>query len=57
MRQIPGMTSLPSSLTTTKIHEDEIFDRQDILQFFSEVSKCYKYISPDKHFKNFSQNV
>ena len=25
-----------------KIHEDKIFDRQDILQFFSEVSKDYK---------------
>ena len=26
-----------------KIHEDKIFDRQDILQFFSGVSKDYKY--------------
>ena len=27
-----------------KIHEDKIFDRQDTLQFFSEVSKDYKYV-------------
>ena len=27
-----------------KVHEDKIFDRQDILQFFSEVSKDYKYV-------------
>ena len=26
------------------IHEDKFFDRQDILQFFSEVSKHYKYV-------------
>ena len=25
------------------IHEDKTFDRQDILQFFSGVSKDYKY--------------
>ena len=27
-----------------KVHGDKIFDRQDILQFFSEVSKDYKYV-------------
>ena len=27
-----------------KIHKDNIFDEQDILQFFSEVSKDYKYV-------------
>ena len=27
-----------------KVHEDKIFGRQDILQFFSEVSKDYKYV-------------
>ena len=27
-----------------KVHEDKIFDRQDILLFFSEVSKDYKYV-------------
>ena len=26
------------------IHEDKSFDRQDILQFFSGVSKDYKYV-------------
>ena len=42
--QIPGMTPLPLILTAKKIHEDNIFDRQDILQFFSGVSKDYKYV-------------
>ena len=27
-----------------KIHEDEVFDRQDIVQFFSDVSKDLKYV-------------
>ena len=27
-----------------QIHEDNILDRQDILQFFSEVSNDYKYV-------------
>ena len=27
-----------------KVHEDKIFDRQDILQCLSEVSKDYKYV-------------
>ena len=27
-----------------KVHEDDVFDRQDILQFFSEVSKDLKYV-------------
>ena len=31
------------------IHEDKIFDRQDILQFFSGVSKDYKYVKSPKH--------
>ena len=31
--QIPGLTSLPS--TAKKIYEDEIFGRQNMLQFFS----------------------
>ena len=43
-RQIPTLTSLPSTLTTKKVHEDEIFDRQDKLQFFSGESKDYKYL-------------
>ena len=30
--------------TSKEIHEDNIFDRQDILQFFSGVSKDYKYV-------------
>ena len=29
---------------TAKVHEDEIFVRQDILQFFSGESKDYKYL-------------
>ena len=27
-----------------QIHEDNILDRQDILQFFSEVSNDYKHV-------------
>ena len=38
------MTSLPSTLTAKKVHEDKIFGRQDILQFFPGVSKDYKYV-------------
>ena len=41
MKQIPGMTSLPSSL-------NNIFGRQDILQFFADVSKYYKYVKSPK---------
>ena len=44
MRQIPGLTSLPSTLRNKKVHEDKIFGRQDILQIFSGVSKDYKYV-------------
>ena len=28
------------------VHEDKIFDRQDILQFFSNISKDYTYVKP-----------
>ena len=32
-----------------KVYEDEIFGRQDILQFFSGESKDYKYVkSPQR---------
>ena len=27
-----------------KVHEDKIFERQDILQFLSQGSKYYKYV-------------
>ena len=27
-----------------KVHEDEIFERQDVLHFFSEESKDYEYV-------------
>ena len=39
--QIPGLTSLPLTLTAKrfKAYEDEIFGRQDILQFFQENPK------------------
>ena len=36
--------SLLSTLTAKKSREDEIFDRQDILQFFSGEFKDYKYV-------------
>ena len=36
-----------------KVHEDKIFDRKNTLQFFSGVSKDYKYVkSPNMRFKN-----
>ena len=44
LMKIPGLTSLPLSLRAKKVHEDNIFDRQDTIQFFSEVSKDYKYV-------------
>ena len=43
-RQIPGQTSLPSTLTAKKVYEDDIFGRQDILQFFSGEFKDFKYV-------------
>ena len=43
-KQIPTMTSLPSTSTAKKVREDKIFGRRDILQFFSGVSKDYKYV-------------
>ena len=42
------------TFNSKKVHEDEVFDRQDILQFFSDASKNYKYVNPhrrDRHFK------
>ena len=39
--QIPAMTSL---LNSEKVHEDDIFVRQCILQFLSGESKDYKYL-------------
>ena len=41
-RQIPGLTSLPSTLTN--VYEDEIFGRQILLQFFTGEFKDYKYV-------------
>ena len=36
---------IPSvNFNSEKVHEDDIFARQDILQFFSGESKDYKYI-------------
>ena len=32
------------NFNSKKVHEDEVFDRQDILQFFSDLSKDYKYV-------------
>ena len=39
----------PTSVTSVNfnsknVYKDKIFGRQDILQFFSEVSKDYKYV-------------
>ena len=47
--QIPTMTSLPSTLTAKKIHEVKIFGRQDILQFFSGISKELQMCEIPKH--------
>ena len=40
--EIPGLTSFPSTLTVKKVYKDEIFGRQDKLQFISRESKDYK---------------
>ena len=32
------------NFNSKKVHEDDIFVRQDILQFFSEEPKDYKYL-------------
>ena len=32
------------NFNSKKVHKDEVFDRQDILQLFSDVSKDYKYV-------------
>ena len=32
------------NFNSKKVHEDEVFNRQDILQFFSDISKDYKYV-------------
>ena len=39
-----GVDATSVTFKSKKVHEDEIFNRQDILQFFSEVSKDYKYV-------------
>ena len=36
------ITSVNSN--SQKVHEDNIFERQDILQFLSQASKYYKYV-------------
>ena len=32
------------NFNSQKVHEDKIFERQDILQFLSQGSKYYKYV-------------
>ena len=32
------------NFNSQKVHEDKIFERQDILQFLSQGYKCYKYV-------------
>ena len=32
-----------ANFNSTKVHEDKIFGQEDVLQFFSELSKNYKY--------------
>ena len=42
------------NFNSQKVHQDKLFERQDILQFLSEGSKYYKYVkSPTMiwHFK------
>ena len=41
--QIPELTSL-RNFNSKKVHEDDIFVRQDILRFSSVESKDYKYL-------------
>ena len=41
------------NFNSQKVHEDKIFERQDILQFLSQGSKYYKYVSwSTKHNSN-----
>ena len=40
--QISAMATLPSTLIVKKVHEDDIFVKQHILQFFSGESKDNK---------------
>ena len=43
--QVPGLTSLPSTLTAKKSLKMKFFCRQDVLQFFSGELKDYKYVN------------
>ena len=45
MRQIPGLTSLPSYLTAKKSMKIKFSSDKRIITIFSEVSKDYKYYS------------
>ena len=38
------VTSVNFNFNSQKVHEDKIFERQDILQFLSHGSKYYKYV-------------
>ena len=35
---------LSVNFNSQKVHEDKIFERQDVLQFLSKGSKYYKYV-------------
>ena len=37
------------NFNSQKVHEDKIFERQDILQFLSQGSKYYKYVKSPNH--------
>ena len=42
------------NFNSKKVHEDDVFGRQDILQFLSDVSKDYKYgKSPRAGYRHF----
>ena len=41
-----GTVGVENGLNNKIMHEDKIFDRQNILQFFSGVFKDYKYVRP-----------
>ena len=45
------------NFNSKKVDEDDIFVRQDILQFFSVESKDYKYLKSHKGDRHFKGNI
>ena len=50
-REIPAMDITSVNFNSEKVHGDDIFVQQDILQFFSGESKDYKYLKSPSDIK------